>query len=40
MRWFRLAADQGDAGAQFILGQLANGEGVLKDEAKRIPAGL
>ena len=30
--WYRLAADQGDAGAQFNLGIMyANGEGVPKD---------
>ena len=32
MRWFRLAADQGFATAQFNLGvSYYNGEGVLKD---------
>ena len=32
MRWYRLAADQGDAAAQFNLGNgYYNGRGVLKD---------
>ena len=32
MRWYRLAADQGDATAQLGLGLMYyNGEGVLKD---------
>ena len=32
VRWFRLAADQGDARAQFGLGvSYADGKGVLKD---------
>ena len=31
-RWYRLAADQGDADAQFLLGvRYANGEGVPQD---------
>ena len=35
VRWFRLAADQGQADAQFLLGAMyANGEGVPKDEAE------
>ena len=33
VKWYRLAADQGDAGAQNSLGYMyANGEGVLKDD--------
>ena len=35
--WVRLAADQGDAEAQFNLGiAYANGQGVLKDEAEAV----
>ena len=34
-RWYRLAADQGVAAAQFNLGvSYADGEGVLKDDAE------
>ena len=37
VRWFRLAAEQGDAGAQFNLGVMHdNGRGVLKDEAEAV----
>ena len=37
VRWFRLAAEQGNANAQFNLGVMyANGEGVLKDEAEAL----
>ena len=37
VRWYRLAAEQGDAAAQFNLGLMyANGEGVLKDEAEAV----
>ena len=37
MRWYRLAAEQGDASAQYNLGGMyANGEGVLKDEAEAV----
>ncbi len=32
MRWYRLAADQGNASAQYNLGVMdGNGEGVLQD---------
>ena len=32
VRWYRMAADQGNADAQFILGSMyATGKGVLKD---------
>ena len=35
VRWYRLAADQGDAGAQNNLGWMyANGEGVPEDDAE------
>ena len=34
-RWYRMAAEQGDAGAQFDLGvNYANGKGVQKDDAE------
>ena len=37
VRWYRLAAEQGLAEAQFNLGFMyANGEGVLKDEAEAV----
>ena len=37
MRWYRLAADQGDAAAQFNLGVMyAKGAGVLKDDAEAV----
>ena len=37
MRWYRLAAEQGDAGAQLKSRVMyANGEGVLKDEAEAV----
>ena len=37
VKWFRLAAEQGDAKAQFNLGLMYdNGEGVLKDEAEAV----
>ena len=37
MRWYRLAAEQGHAGAQSNLGVMyANGEGVLKDDAEAV----
>ena len=37
VRWFRLAAEQGDASAQFNLGVMyAKGEGVLKDDAEAV----
>ena len=37
MRWYRLAADQGDAIAQFNLGVMyAKGAGVLKDDAEAV----
>ena len=37
MRWYRLAAEQGDASAQFNLGVMYdNGEGVLKDDAEAV----
>ena len=37
MYWYRLAADQGDAAAQFNLGVMYdNGRGVLKDEAEAV----
>ena len=37
VRWYRLAADQGNAGAQLNLGFMyASGEGVLKDEAEAV----
>ena len=36
-RWFRLAAEQGDADAQYNLGVMyANGKGVLKDAAEAV----
>ena len=36
-KWYRLAAEQGDASAQGILGYMyANGEGVPQDNAKAI----
>ena len=32
MKWYRLAAEQGDASAQFYLGEMyANGKGVIQD---------
>ena len=35
VRWYRLAADQGHAGAQYNLGVMyANGEGVVEDDAE------
>ena len=35
MRWYRLAAEQGYASAQYNLGfRYAKGEGVLKDAAE------
>ena len=35
MKWFRLAADQGNAGAQFNLGRMyRNGQGVKKDDVE------
>ena len=37
VRWYRLAAEQGYAGAQNNLGLMyANGEGVLKDAAEAV----
>ena len=37
VRWFRLAADQGDADAQSNLGVMyANGEGVLEDDPEAV----
>ena len=37
VRWFRLAADQGDADAQSNLGLMyANGEGVLEDAPEAV----
>ena len=37
VRWFRLAAEQGDATAQFNLGVMYdNGEGVPKDAAEAV----
>ena len=37
VRWYRLAADQGAAAAQFNLGVMyGNGEGVLKDDAEAV----
>ena len=37
VRWFRLAAEQGDASAQFNLGGMyANGEGVLEDDTEAV----
>ena len=37
VKWFRLAAEQGFANAQFSLGVMyANGEGVLKDDAEAV----
>ena len=37
MRWYRLAADQGDASAQYNLGgRYANGLGVPQDEAEAV----
>ena len=37
VRWFRLAAEQGEARAQFNLGiRYANGEGVPQDDAEAI----
>ena len=37
VRWYRLAADQGDADAQLNLGVMYdNGRGVLKDEAEAV----
>ena len=37
MRWFRLAAEQGFATAQYNLGVMYDkGEGVLKDEAEAV----
>ena len=41
VKWFRKAAEQGDADAQYNLGVMyANGEGVLKDEAEAVPGWL
>ena len=35
LRWFRLAAEQGDADAQFNLGVMyENGRGVTRDDGK------
>ncbi len=40
MRWYRLAADQGYASAQFNLGVMyATGEGFPQDDAFRAPSG-
>ena len=37
VKWYRLAAEQGDAAAQFNLGLMYNnGRGVLKDEAEAV----
>ena len=37
VRWYRLAAEQGDASAQLNLGVMYdNGRGVLKDEAEAV----
>ena len=37
VRWYRMAAEQGLAGAQFNLGVMYdNGRGVLKDEAEAV----
>ena len=37
MRWYRLAAEQGDSSAQLDLGFMyGNGEGVLKDAAEAV----
>jgi hypothetical protein len=37
VKWYRLAADQGDADAQFSLGLMYNnGEGVLKNYAEAV----
>ena len=37
VRWFRLAAEQGDASAQFLLGVMyLGGRGVLKDAAEAV----
>ena len=37
IRWYRLSAEQGDASAQFNLGNMyANGEGVPQDDAEAV----
>ena len=37
VRWYRMAAEQGDASAQYNLGiRYDNGRGVLKDEAEAV----
>ena len=37
VRWYRLAADQGHADAQYNLGWMyANGEGVVEDDAEAV----
>ena len=37
MRWYRIAAEQGDVGAQYNLGVMyADGEGVPEDDAEAV----
>ena len=37
VRWYRLAADQGDVGAQYTLGLIyANGRGVAQDDTEAV----
>ena len=39
--WFRLAAAEGSAGAQYHLGNMyAGGRGVLQDDTKAVAHGL